>query len=75
MAFIEEDGEGQIKVNEWKDVLHELTKFNGISYNCNLKEIVAYKNEFVSHVYELVLPKRKWEDSHVQGKSRICEKH
>jgi len=60
--------DGRIKVEDWKIALDELTKFNGLPYNRELKPaIVAYENEIVSHICRLVLPNIKWDASHVQG--------
>jgi len=47
--------------------VHKLTKFNGLSYNQELKQILAYENEIVLHICKLVPPHIKWDDSHVQG--------
>jgi hypothetical protein len=72
-SFVEDDVQGQIKMDEWKDALRELGSFNGISYNWELKEIVAYENDIVSNICHSIHPDIKWDDSHVQGKSNICE--
>jgi hypothetical protein len=72
-SFAEDDAQGRIKVEEWKDALNKLGSFNGISYNWELKEIVAYENAIVSSICDSIQPYIKWDDSHVQGKLNICE--
>ena len=72
-TWAKEDPKERIKVGEWKDALELLRPFNGISYNRELQEIVAYRNDIVSHICSSVVPDIKWCDLHVQGKSRICE--
>jgi hypothetical protein len=72
-SFASDYAQGRIKVDEWKDALSELGSFNGISYNRELKEIVAYENVIVSSICHSIQPDIKWDDSHVQGKSNICE--
>jgi len=59
--------ERRIKLEDWNFAVDELTKFNGLPYDRELKEIVAYENEIVSHICTLVLPDIKWHDSHVHG--------
>jgi hypothetical protein len=60
-------------VDEWKDALSELGSFNGEPYNRELKDIVAYENAIVSSICCSIPPDIKWDDSHIQGKSNICE--
>jgi hypothetical protein len=72
-SFAEDDAQGRIKVDEWKDALSELGSFNGTPYNRELKDIVAYENTIVSSICHSIQPDIKWDDSHVQGKSNICE--
>ena len=71
--FSKNDAKGRIKVKEWQDALHDLTKFNGILYDREVQEIEAYENKVVSAVCKLVPPDKKWDDSHVQGKVGILK--
>jgi len=59
--------QGRITVDDWRFAVDELLNFNGLSYDQESKEIVAYENAIVSHISKLVLPDIKWHDSHVQG--------
>jgi len=68
-----DDPKKRIVVSDWKYALDVLRSFNGLEYNKQLKEIVAYEDEIVSHVCKSIVPDLKWDDSHVQGKSNICK--
>jgi hypothetical protein len=72
-TLAKEDQKKRIVVNEWKSALEILGSFNGLDYDRVLKEITAYEMKIVSVVCESIVPDIKWDDSHVQGKSRICK--
>jgi hypothetical protein len=52
--WAKDDPKERIKVDEWKEALDLLRSYNGISYNRELQEIVAYRNEIVSYRNEIV---------------------
>lgn len=68
-----DDPKERIVVSDWKDALDVLRSFNGLEYNKQMKEIVAYEDKIVTHVCKSIVPDLKWDDSHVQGKSSICK--
>jgi len=72
-ALAKVDSNNQIVVSDWKYALNVLKSFNGVEYNKQMKEIVAYEDEIVTHVCKSIVPNMKWDDSHVQGKSSICK--
>jgi hypothetical protein len=63
----------RINVNAWKDSLKVLASFNGIEYNQGFKGIEAYLKSIVSNICKEVKLDIKWDDSHVQGCSNICQ--
>ena len=63
----------RINVNVWKDSLKVLASFNGIEYNQGLKGIEAYLKSILSNICKEVKPNIEWDDSHVQGRSNICQ--
>jgi len=71
-TFVEVDPKKRINVSEWKYAFNVLRSFNGLLYDRNLKEVVAYEEKIVSHVCKSIALDIKWDDLHAQGKSSIC---
>jgi hypothetical protein len=63
----------RIKVAEWKESLKLLGAFNGLVYERHSKEVVAYRQEIVSNICKAIPPDIKYDESHVQGRSKLCE--
>ncbi|KAG0615190.1 hypothetical protein M758_5G022300 [Ceratodon purpureus] len=61
----------RIDIEEWQRALKALGPINGLIYD-GLSE-VSFREKIVDVVCELVLPQSKWKDSHVQGRSRLCQ--
>ena len=65
--------DSQIDVNEWKESLKVLGSFNGIEYHPNKKALEVFQEEIVNQICKEVVLDVKWDDSHVQGGSNICQ--
>ena len=63
----------RIKVDEWKESLERLRPFNGLVYDRNSKEAVAYRKEIVSNICEAIPSSNRYDESHVQGRSKLCQ--
>ncbi|KAG0623537.1 hypothetical protein M758_3G181400 [Ceratodon purpureus] len=63
----------RIKVDEWKKSLKILASFNGIECAGDLRAIEAYRENIVSNICTQVSPEIQWDDSHVQGRSNLCQ--
>ena len=63
----------RIKVGEWKDSLKWLGSSNGFVYDRSSKEVVAYRKEIVSSICKAIPPYIQYDESHVQGRSRLCQ--
>ena len=63
----------RIKVDEWKESLTWLGAFNGLVYDRHLKEVVAYRKEIVSNICEAIPSDNQYDESHVQGRSKLCQ--
>ena len=61
----------RICVEEWKRALAVLKGINSLVIN-GIGEVKARKL-IVDAVCELLLPETRWDDSHVEGKLRLCE--
>jgi len=67
------DPRNQIIVSDWKYALDVLRSFNGLPYDKNLKEIVAYEEKIVSYVCKTISPNIRFDDFDLQGKSNILK--
>ena len=63
----------RIKVDEWKDSLKGLHAFNGWPYDRHKKEVVAYREEIVSSICKAIPSENQYDESHVQGRSKLCQ--
>jgi acylphosphatase len=59
-------------VEKWKQALLIFGPTNGLIYN-EVSGEVKFREEIVEAICELVPPETRWDDSHVQGRSRLCE--
>ncbi|KAG0559628.1 hypothetical protein KC19_10G119600 [Ceratodon purpureus] len=60
----------RICIEEWKKALDALKSINSLMMRDGE---VHLRREIVDGVCKLVLPETRWDDSHVQGRSRLCE--
>ena len=63
----------RIKVDEWKESLKGLPAFNGLVYDRQSKEVVAYRTEIVSNICKAIPSGNPYDESHVQGRSKLCQ--
>ena len=63
---------GRIDVAKWESTLRFLRPLNGLVYNNSVGE-VKFREEIVKEVCKMVPSTYAWDDSHVQGMSRICK--
>ena len=63
----------RIKVGEWKECLKWFGAFNGLVYDRHSKEVVAYRKEIVSNICKSIPSDIKYDESHVQGRSKLCQ--
>ena len=62
----------RINVEEWKEALNFVKAINSKVIEKGTSE-VACRKEIVEVVSEYVLPETRWDDSHIQGRVRLCE--
>lgn len=62
--------DARINVDEWKEALEQLNTINSIKKTGG---DVVLRKEIVDAVCELVDPEARLNDSHVQGKTRLCQ--
>ena len=65
--------DARIKVAEWKESLKLFGAFNGLVYERHSKEVVAYRKEIVSNICKSIPSNIKYDESHVQGRSKLCQ--
>ena len=65
--------DNRIEVDEWKESLKGLPAFNGLVYDRHLKEVVAYRKEIVSNICKAIPSCNRYDESHVQGRSKLCQ--
>ena len=65
--------DNRIKVDEWKESLRRLLAFNGLVYDRHRKEVVAYRKEIVSNICKGIRSNHHYKESHVQGRSNLCQ--
>lgn len=65
--------DSRINIDEWKDSVKVMASFNGIEYNPNTTTSVAYREDIVANICKEVLADIMWDDSHVQGRSKLCQ--
>ncbi|KAG0584042.1 hypothetical protein KC19_3G180900 [Ceratodon purpureus] len=63
----------RINVDEWKDSLKILASFNGIEHDGDLRAIEAYRENIVLNICNEVSSEIQWDDSHVRGRSNLCQ--
>jgi hypothetical protein len=64
--------DNRINLQEWKEAFELLGPTKGLAFNEGLGE-VKFREEIVEAICMVVPPKNRWDDSHVQGKSRVCK--
>ena len=64
--------DNRIQIREWERALKSLGPINGFTYKEGLGEVKLWK-EIVKEICEVVRPRSTWDNSHVQGRSRLCE--
>ncbi|KAG0598142.1 hypothetical protein M758_12G049500 [Ceratodon purpureus] len=62
----------RIDLEEWKDALKVLASINSLVMKRGCGD-VQFRDEIVVEVCGLVTPETRWDDSHVQGRSRSCK--
>lgn len=65
--------DSRINFKEWKESLKVLASFNGIEYNPDSRGVQAYRENIVSNICLEIPSDIKWDDSHVQGRSKLCK--
>ena len=65
--------DSRIKVDEWKESLKGLHPFNGLVYDQHSQEVVAYREKIVSNICKAIPSENQYDDSHVQGRSKLCQ--
>jgi hypothetical protein len=63
----------RIKVAEWRESLKLLGAFDGSVYEQHSKDFVAYREGIVSNICKSIPPDIKYDESHVQGRSKLCQ--
>lgn len=63
--------DSRINLEEWFAAWKVFGYTNGISLNDEMDEVKC-RQEIVEAICKEVPPKTKWDDSHVQGRSRLC---
>jgi len=64
--------DSRIVVKDWENALQLFGPTNGLKYNFELGE-VKFREEIVEAICRLIPPRTRFEDSHVQGRSRLCK--
>ncbi|KAG0601427.1 hypothetical protein M758_11G109900 [Ceratodon purpureus] len=62
----------RMDVEEWKEAVKLLGPMNGFVYKEGLGE-VKFRKEIVKEICKVVRPTTTWDDSHVEGGSRLCK--
>lgn len=62
----------RINVTKWKAALSLFGPTNALVYNDSVGE-VKFREEIVEAICERVRPETRWDDSHVQGRTRFCK--
>ncbi|KAG0586685.1 hypothetical protein KC19_2G108800 [Ceratodon purpureus] len=62
----------RMDIEEWKEALKLLGRMNGFVYKVGLGE-VKFRKEIVKEICKVVSPTTTWDDSHVEGRSRLCK--
>ncbi|KAG0569871.1 hypothetical protein KC19_6G122400 [Ceratodon purpureus] len=62
----------RIDVSKWETTLRSLRPLNGLVYNCEVGE-VKFREEIVKEICKIVHAFHVWDDSHVQGRSRLSK--
>jgi hypothetical protein len=63
----------RIEVVEWKESIRWFGGFNGLVYDRDSNEVVAYRKEIVSSICKSIPSDIKYDESHVQGRSKLCQ--
>jgi hypothetical protein len=64
--------DSRIDVKGWENALQLFGPTNALKYNFELGE-VTFRAKIVEAICKLVPPGTQFEDSHVQGRSRLCK--
>jgi len=64
--------DSRIDVTEWESALQLLGPINALEYNVKLGE-VKFWEDIVEAICALVPPTTRFDDSHIQGRSRLCK--
>ncbi|KAG0569869.1 hypothetical protein KC19_6G122200 [Ceratodon purpureus] len=62
----------RIDVPKWETTLRSVRPLNGLVYNCVVGE-VKFREEIVKEICKIVPAFHVWDDSHVQGRSRLSK--
>ncbi|KAG0570086.1 hypothetical protein KC19_6G137500 [Ceratodon purpureus] len=62
----------RIDVSKWESSLRSLRAWNGLVFNCALGE-VRFREEIVKEICNIVPAFHVWDDTHVQGRSRLSK--
>ncbi|KAG0555600.1 hypothetical protein KC19_12G180800 [Ceratodon purpureus] len=62
-----------IDISSWKVSFGELIRFNGIEFKPRTTDLKVFREEIVKQICKEVPPDVKWDDSHVQGGSNLCQ--
>ncbi|KAG0613627.1 hypothetical protein M758_6G117300 [Ceratodon purpureus] len=62
----------RIDVPKWDTTLRSLRPLNGLVYNCEVGE-VKFREEIVKEICKIVPAFHVWDNSHVQGRSRLSK--
>ena len=63
----------RIDVDEWKESLKWLGSSNGFVYDQSSKLVVVYREKIVSTICKAITSDIKYDESHVQGRSKLCQ--
>ena len=62
----------RISIEEWEKALKIFGPTTGLVFNIKSGE-VKFREEIVNNVCRISLPETRWDDSEVQGRTRLCE--
>ncbi|KAG0570622.1 hypothetical protein KC19_6G175800 [Ceratodon purpureus] len=62
-----------IDISSWKVSFGELIRFNGIEFKSRTTDLKVFREEIVKQICKEIPADVKWDDSHVQGGSKLCQ--
>ena len=66
------EGSERVKLSEWDHAVKSLKGLNGLVYD-HAAGVVEFRKEIVKEIRKIVRPSYTWDDSHVQGRSRLSQ--